>query len=1068
MSTTLVLTFATSEQKETFMRHFLYFKCLEILTFAILLCLALAPSPGLASPGDVTGDGVANIVDLQCTIVSSLNVLAGIGAAPDCVFGEDYMADHDCSGTVDVSDVLISIQVGLGAPLSKELDADSDGCPDACSGKPQCIGLPKTEFFQLSCIKNNRPGDRRCFNDASGGSIMVCADSGDWELFDECGSAAHEYCKDLGEEAGSLLLAQCECYYPDCSHCAPDQQTCWLNDAGESIVATCSADGSQFEESDVCDAGELCTSDDQGQHACQTYNANVDQEAAAAEFAMADFSGFKPAKKTSVPTPVPNFAPVKSPASLQSSAEAAVCDGGPQLCEWQLEAYQVALGVLFVPYVRHTWRFTRTGPQGEANVDSPCVYQFEGYGVGGGLTASATYQATFHNVEAPCTWPMDDGQEVNTVLATGGFSVPGTPLTIGSQWARIEGPKGTPESGGDFIAVEVAAPFPNNLGYGALSNVVRLNPFPGAIATTATMTYDPSNSNTAQCGVAPDPGNCQVGDCGYGLSCENVGNNHCRCRCEDSQFCEHTPERSFTCEDPAINPSDLISTVDAELEIEQCSHPDETCVDGVGCEPIACGLEGGLCCPENQLPNGEVCTNDLHCCQGWQFAPGGSPPGEPDRCGQCNTEGSWAGSSEAEANCKCCDGTSYLKSTDNDGTEYWHCGDKPGCTDAAASNHDPAATVDDGSCIYWDCTVDSDCDDGDECTVDTCDTASGSCLNDPVALFCDDGDNCNGFESCDPGTGACINDGTALDCDDNDACTTDSCEPGTGTCTNDPVALFCDDGDNCNGFESCDPGTGACINDGAVMNCDDGDACTADSCDAASGSCINDLGAFTCDDGDLCNGYEFCDPATGACIGDGAVMDCDDNDECTVDTCDTASGSCLNDPVALFCDDGDNCNGFESCDPGTGACINDGTALDCDDNDACTTDSCEPGTGTCTNDPVALFCDDGDNCNGFESCDPGTGACINDGAVMNCDDGDACTADSCDAASGSCINDLGAFTCDDGDLCNGYEFCDPATGACIGDGAVMNCDDNDACTTDSCEPGTGTCNNDYITGCSAP
>ncbi len=45
-----------------------------------------------------------------------------------------------------------------------------------------------------------------------------------------------------------------------------------------------------------------------------------------------------------------------------------------------------------------------------------------------------------------------------------------------------------------------------------------------------------------------------------------------------------------------------------------------------------------------------------------------------------------------------------------------------------------------------------DCDDGDQCTIDTCVTDVG-CMNDPVD--CNDENQCTD-DSCDPGTGACI------------------------------------------------------------------------------------------------------------------------------------------------------------------------------------------------------------------------------------------------------------------------------------------------------------------------
>ena len=63
--------------------------------------------------------------------------------------------------------------------------------------------------------------------------------------------------------------------------------------------------------------------------------------------------------------------------------------------------------------------------------------------------------------------------------------------------------------------------------------------------------------------------------------------------------------------------------------------------------------------------------------------------------------------------------------------------------------------------------VPGDCDDGDPCTIDECDPATG-CFHIPDA----DDPVCYGPES-----GSCESD---ADCDDNDPCTEDYCDPATG------------------------------------------------------------------------------------------------------------------------------------------------------------------------------------------------------------------------------------------------------------------------------------------------
>lgn len=76
------------------------------------------------------------------------------------------------------------------------------------------------------------------------------------------------------------------------------------------------------------------------------------------------------------------------------------------------------------------------------------------------------------------------------------------------------------------------------------------------------------------------------------------------------------------------------------------------------------------------------------------------------------------------------------------------------------------------------CSADSECDDGNLCTTDTCDGAT--CSHTPVG--CDDANACT-MDACDPSTGLC--ESTPVVCDDGIACTIDSCDPSNGQCVSD-------------------------------------------------------------------------------------------------------------------------------------------------------------------------------------------------------------------------------------------------------------------------------------------
>jgi len=280
--------------------------------------------------------------------------------------------------------------------------------------------------------------------------------------------------------------------------------------------------------------------------------------------------------------------------------------------------------------------------------------------------------------------------------------------------------------------------------------------------------------------------------------------------------------------------------------------------------------------------------------------------------------------------------------------------------------------------------AEKDCDDGDECTVDSC--SMGECVHDPVA-------------NCPPDP--CLD----KDCDDGDACTVDSCS--VGECVHDPVANCppdpcldkdCEDGDECT-VDSCS--MGECVHDPLAncpldpcveMNCDDGDPCTADLCQ--DGVCVHPSLATP----EVCDGF---DNDCNGIVDDGFVdsdsdtlADCqdpDDDNDGTNDGEDLCPG--LPDPSQSDLDaDGDG----DPCDPDDD---NDG------DPDVSDCAPADPDTGH----SVAEICDGLDNdCDGIvdEEC-----TCVPD-----CD-GRVCGSDGCGWICGYC---------EKGQMCGGAGQCIPA------------------------------------------
>jgi hypothetical protein len=286
------------------------------------------------------------------------------------------------------------------------------------------------------------------------------------------------------------------------------------------------------------------------------------------------------------------------------------------------------------------------------------------------------------------------------------------------------------------------------------------------------------------------------------------------------------------------------------------------------------------------------------------------------------------------------------------------------CSDGNACNG--AETCDSGGvCVSGTAPT---TDDNNPCTTDACDP-SGGVTHTPVATgtSCSDGNVCNGAETCN--ASAVCTSGTPPTTDDGNPCTTDACDPATGV-THTPVAAgtTCSDGNACNGAETCNA-TGSCMA-GTPVTCVALDQChEIGTCNASTGICSNPAktNGSPCSDGDTCTQVDSCQ--AGSCVGANAVV-CTASDTChNAGTCDSATGQCSNPAKAdgASCSDNNVCNGNEAC---SGGICTGGTPLVIDDGNACTADSCSPTAGV-THTLVAS----GTDCGNGRTCDA-SGACV--------------------------------------------------------------------------------------------
>ncbi len=603
-----------------------------------------------------------------------------------------------------------------------------------------------------------------------------------------------------------------------------------------------------------------------------------------------------------------------------------------------------------------------------------------------------------------------------------------------------------------------------------------------------------------------DANDCTIDTCDLVAGCQNSAADADGEMCDDTNLCTENDVctagactgEAIVCDEPPADTcvgTDLVTytggmCVDGACEYEETATPcPDGCVDDACVVPDCDGVNNGDPCDD-----GDPCTAD-------------------DVCTGLNT---CAGTA---LDCTAFDTACTVGACDPDAGE---CVAQP-VVDGAACDDGDACTAGD-ACLGGTCTpgAPADCDDGEVCTDDACDPMAG-CTNEPNAEPCDDGDG----DVCTVGlceAGACVP-GGPNDCDDGVECTVDSCDPVAG-CVNEADASLCDDDDICT-VDVCDPANGGCMNPfefGSIntngQTCDDTDDCTSTDvctdgvcggeplvcdmppepvCDGTSlvvssggmceaGECTYDeivtecengcdAGACVvpecdgaaagtpCDDGVPCTENDACDGA-GGCVG--TLVDCTGLDDvCVIGECNVATGQCEPLPAAdgTVCDDGDACTEGDAC--AAGQC-NPGAPTDCDDANVCTDDACDPAAG-CTNEPNTEPCDDGDG----DACTTGmceAGACAA-GGVTDCDDGIECTVDSCDPVDG-CVNAPDATTCDDGNACT-INVCDPAAGGCANPyefGALTTqgnaCNDAEACTdSDVCTDGV--CTGEPIV-CDAP
>ena len=413
-----------------------------------------------------------------------------------------------------------------------------------------------------------------------------------------------------------------------------------------------------------------------------------------------------------------------------------------------------------------------------------------------------------------------------------------------------------------------------------------------------------------------------------------------------------------------------------------------------------------------------------------------------------------------------------------------------------------------GACVAGSCAgIAKECDDGNPCTDDFCDAATGSCSGNQTAddAPCDDGNPCTdgtacanggcagGANSCDActvdddcaasedgdacnGTLVCVDEACVVDPDTvvlcagtTDPCVVVACDSATGTCeTSQPEGAACEDGDPCSLGDSC---SGGVCQAGAALDCGEDTTCGTAACDPAAGGCVHSNKFGSCNDDNPCTIPDLC--LGGECLFNQNTCPCSADGDCDAQIVD----KCLGTPECglagcqilpdtnVVCDTaGDTACVFTACQAESGACEVIVLAADdpCDDGDACTVDTvCDAG-GACAGSPTD--CDDGNACT-VDSCDPVLGCqheAETDGALCSdtdvCTTGTVCIAGACAGGINTCFcgSDVACAAYEDGNACNGTYSC--LGSKCILSGEVLcPLTGLEPCKVNACNAFTGGC-----------
>lgn len=287
--------------------------------------------------------------------------------------------------------------------------------------------------------------------------------------------------------------------------------------------------------------------------------------------------------------------------------------------------------------------------------------------------------------------------------------------------------------------------------------------------------YANNNANSCEDGnMCNGQESCSNGVCMSGVPLDCNDTNMCtNDTCNAATGCQHTAvvcEDSNACTadscDPAtgcvfapVSCNDTNAcTADSCDAATGCQHTAIACNDTNPCTSDACDPASG--CVFSAVTDGTSCA-DATVCNGAEVC----------QAGMCASGVSLDCEDANPCTDDACDAMTGCVHVPNDGNS---------CEDGNVCNGQESCSA--GVCISG---VPLDCNDTNPCTNDTCDPAAGCMHPADDTNICSDEDACNGEETCQ--SGVCVA-GTPPDCDDGDVCTHDTCDTVAG-CQHAPLGL---------------------------------------------------------------------------------------------------------------------------------------------------------------------------------------------------------------------------------------------------------------------------------------